>query len=229
MGNTKLLCDFREVMKISEIFFSIQGEGINSGVPSVFVRFFGCNLACRWCDTKFSWHPNFARYTEKSTREVVDDIMQYGEKNHIVFTGGEPALFQNDIRKIQRELQKKGTFSYEIETNGSRNIEDDFWDTITISPKLHNSGNREYKIEARNFPQKTWWKFVVESENDIQEILEIQKKYEIPNEKILLMPQAQTQKEIEKISPKIIELCKKYGFRFCARLQIFVYSDTIGV
>ena len=60
----------------------------------------------------------------------------------------------------------------------------------------------------------------MEDENDMPEILEIKKKYNIPDEKMLLMSQGQTKKEIEKVSPKIIELCKKYGFRFGPRLHL---------
>lgn len=203
-------------MKICEIFHSIQGEGVNAGVPAVFVRFFGCNLQCKWCDTKQSWHKDYAKFEEIEINEIVEKIRSFDCK-HIVFTGGEPTLFQEEIKGIVNGLNN---YTFELETNGSFPIQDNIWQTINISPKLKNSGNDPYEIKALNFPEKTWWKFVVENENDISEILEIQKKYNISNKKILLMPQGQTKEEIEKNSPKVIELCKKYDFRFSPRLHL---------
>ncbi len=204
-------------VKICEIFHSIQGEGVNAGVTAVFVRFFGCNLACSWCDTKNSWHPNHANFEEIKLENIVKKIKSFNS-SHIIFTGGEPTLFQKEIRKITEKLANNHT--YELETNGSFPIEDDFWQTINISPKLKNSGNKPYKIKAHNFPQKTWWKFVIENEEDLTEIQAMQKQYNIPDNKILLMPQGITQKEIESKSSTIIEICKKYNFRFCPRLHI---------
>ncbi|MCK5460394.1 7-carboxy-7-deazaguanine synthase QueE [Candidatus Gracilibacteria bacterium] len=221
----------KDKIKISEIFYSIQGEGINAGIPSVFIRFFGCNLQCHFCDTKYAWNPTDTTYQELSTKEVVNKIMQFPLAKNLIFTGGEPALFQTAIRKIFKHLPKNQSFTLELETNGSIEIEDDFWDTINISPKLKNAGNLPYKIHAfdPNLTSKTWWKFVVEDKSDIPEILALQKKLTIPCSRILLMPLAKTKKEIEKNSPQIIEICKKFGFRFCPRLHIFVYSDKKAV
>lgn len=217
-------------IKICEIFHSIQGEGVNAGVPAVFVRFFGCNLQCTWCDTKQSWHPDHADSEAMDIDQIVEKIQSY-KCPHIVFTGGEPSLFQKEIKLIINKLKENppsidyglstmDCFSFELETNGSMPIEDDIWHTINISPKLENSGNPPYEIKAAQFPKKNWWKFVVEGERSMPEILETQKKYAIPNNRIILMPQAQTKKELESKSPTIQKLCNKYGFRFGPRLHI---------
>lgn len=212
-------------IKICEIFHSIQGEGINVGIPAVFVRFFGCNLTCTWCDTKNSWHPDHAEFEEIEIKEIVKKIQSFNCL-HIIFTGGEPALFQDKIKEIVNRLKEKQKilpptpYSFELETNGSFPIANDIWHTINISPKLANSGNKPYEVKAINFPTKTWWKFVIEDESDIAEIQAMQKKYNIPDHKILLMPQGITQKEIESKSPTIIEICKKYNLRFCPRLHV---------
>ena len=111
---------------ISEIFFSIQGEGRNTGKPSVFVRFWGCNLHCTWCDSKYSWDPKEERATMMSLYEIVDMIQSFN-CSHVIFTGGEPSLYQNQINQIQTELkQSKGGYIYtfELETNGSQKIVD---------------------------------------------------------------------------------------------------------
>src|SRR3981189_3684802 len=76
-------------VKISELFYSVQGEGILSGVPSVFVRTTGCNLRCTWCDTAYtSWEP---QGEEKLLSEIVDRVGQYGAE-YVVVTGGEPMI-----------------------------------------------------------------------------------------------------------------------------------------
>ena len=72
-------------MRIAEIFYSIQGEGQLTGVPSVFVRTSGCNLRCRWCDTKYaSWTPTGKDWF---IREILDEVANHPAK-HVVITGG---------------------------------------------------------------------------------------------------------------------------------------------
>ena len=76
-------------MKISEIFYSIQGEGSLIGVPSVFVRTSGCNLRCTWCDTPYtSWQPEGQLL---SVDEVISQVEAY-KARHVVVTGGEPMI-----------------------------------------------------------------------------------------------------------------------------------------
>ena len=81
-------------MKISELFYSIQGEGKPSGVPSVFIRASGCNLRCSWCDTPYaSWEP-------EGNEQAVGQIMQQGEQlgaRHVVVTGGEPMIVEEVV------------------------------------------------------------------------------------------------------------------------------------
>src|SRR5215469_18951154 len=74
-------------LNVSEIFYSIQGEGLLAGVPSVFVRLSGCNLRCTWCDTPYtSWEPQGAETTIES---IVERVRGYSCA-HVVVTGGEP-------------------------------------------------------------------------------------------------------------------------------------------
>lgn len=100
-------------MKVSEIFFSLNGEGLLIGVPTVFVRLSGCNLDCAWCDT---------RYAEKGIEKSVEDIVKMihtcdnGFCSWVLITGGEPLL--QDIRPLVTQL-KREKYSIGIETNGS--------------------------------------------------------------------------------------------------------------
>ena len=101
-------------MKISEIFFSIQGEGELTGVPSVFVRTSGCNLRCRWCDTPYaSWRP------EGQAMEVPEILEEVGKfpARHVVLTGGEP-MIARDIHALAAGLREAG-YHITIETAGT--------------------------------------------------------------------------------------------------------------
>src|SRR5688572_33012587 len=91
-------------MRISEIFYSIQGEGRLLGIPSMFVRTSGCNLRCRWCDTPYtSWQPEGKSW---SVEEILGEIAKYPNR-HVVITGGE-TLLEPDIVELNREIKKRG-------------------------------------------------------------------------------------------------------------------------
>ena len=99
--------------KLSEIFYSIQGEGTRAGLPCVFVRMQGCRLRCSWCDTKYSWDLN-SGYFEMEHIELLQKIKSYN-CNFIEFTGGEP--LEQDIHGIMKELCDSG-YTVAIETSG---------------------------------------------------------------------------------------------------------------
>ncbi|MBI4908810.1 MAG: 7-carboxy-7-deazaguanine synthase QueE, partial [Acidobacteria bacterium] len=120
-------------MKISEIFYSIQGEGVLAGVPSVFVRTSGCNLRCVWCDTPYtSWSPEGVDMTIAAIVERV----AADSKGHVVVTGGEP-MIQPQIGELTRALRGLGQH-ITIETAGTVAPEVEC-DLMSISPKLSNS------------------------------------------------------------------------------------------
>src|SRR3989338_9235017 len=98
--------------RISEIFSSIQGEGIYSGVRQIFVRFFGCSLKCSYCDTK----PE--TYCEYSVDNLIRSLLTFGNHHHsISFTGGEPLKQVKFLEKLLPEIKKNEPKLY-LETNG---------------------------------------------------------------------------------------------------------------
>ena len=107
-------------MKISEIFESIQGEGNNAGKPAVFLRTAECNLKCVWCDTKYTWDWKTYDYSkevnEMSIKEVRQSLEQFRIR-HLVITGGEPLMQQDDLSELLTFLKPK--FYVEVETNGT--------------------------------------------------------------------------------------------------------------
>jgi organic radical activating enzyme len=120
------------ILKINEIFWSFQGEGLRVGVPSVFLRFAGCSVQCPYCDSKDSWKSEAG--ASVSIEEILSEIEKHQKKypqSQVVITGGEP--LEQELSEITTALKKKNNF-LSIETNGIhfQDLPIDWW---TISPK----------------------------------------------------------------------------------------------
>jgi 7-carboxy-7-deazaguanine synthase len=122
-------------MKINEIFYSLQGEGMRVGQPTVFVRLSGCDLTCGFCDTEFT------SGKELTVEELLDIVKQYPAK-WVTWTGGEPML---QLKADVVDAFRAAGYSQSIETNGGHTIPFDL-DWVVVSPKV-----AEHVI-ARNFP-----------------------------------------------------------------------------
>ena len=240
-------------LRICEIFKSVQGEGVSTGVPVIFVRFSWCNLACTFCDSAYTWKwkgKNFSNVEDEqeylpedeivamTANEVKDEIDSLADEkvSTVVITGGEPLLQQNSSVFIQLlRLLKKERFRIEIETNGTITPNPEtvsYVDQFNVSLKLSNSGNKkEACIKEKpclffaNEP-KTWFKFVISCSEDVKEVLDIQKTFGISSGKILLMPEGQSRKVICERSKEVIALCMENGFRFSDRLQVRLWGKT---
>ena len=112
------------MMRVNEIFHSLQGEGFNTGTPAVFIRFSGCNLQCPFCDTQ---HQNGKEMTEG---DIIEEVSRY-KANLVVVTGGEPALqLTESLVEMLHFLGK----TVAVETNGTVELPKNV-DWITLSPK----------------------------------------------------------------------------------------------
>ncbi len=105
-------------MEISEVFLSLQGEGVDIGLPTVFVRTSRCNLQCTWCDTKYSWEPG----EERSVESVLEEVESYGMKR-VCISGGEPMLQPEDVTELAAKLESR-EYDIIIETNGSIDLDE---------------------------------------------------------------------------------------------------------
>lgn len=104
-------------MRVVEIFKSIEGEGKRSGMVCTFIRLFGCNLKCSYCDTVYGWDEKFKKDTvEMTVKDIVMDVVDLGCEC-VTITGGEP-LIHDDIYELIEQLLSKG-FWVNVETNGS--------------------------------------------------------------------------------------------------------------
>lgn len=119
-------------MRINEIFYSLQGEGRNTGRAAVFIRLSGCNLKCSFCDTDFD------SYTDLTVRQIVDEVKGIGgDCRFVVITGGEPTI--QDCEPLINSLHAEG-YEVAMESNGTRPAPSNI-DWLTISPKQSFVGN----------------------------------------------------------------------------------------
>ena len=120
--------------KVNEIFHSLQGEGYNTGIASVFIRLSGCNLHCAFCDTRHN------EGIMMSLHEIVEQVMRYPNAPLIVLTGGEPSLWIDE--DFVMGLKQATGKTIAIETNGTHSLPHGI-DWVTLSPKtgLGNSGD----------------------------------------------------------------------------------------
>lgn len=120
--------------RVNDIFYSLQGEGHNTGRAAVFIRFAGCNLRCSFCDTEFD------TYREMTAEEIVASISTYSAR-FVVLTGGEPTL---QVDEAFVDLLHQHGFEVAMESNGTRPAPNNL-DWLTVSPKI--SGEK-WKVES---------------------------------------------------------------------------------
>jgi len=225
-------------MRVSEIFYSLQGEGFLAGTPSMFIRLAGCPLRCRWCDTKYAWDETAGQHY--SIEKIVQTVGQARSK-FVVVTGGEP-MISSDLPRLVQNLKENGKH-ITIETAGIAFIPALPCDLMSISPKLSNSTPTEPELAAIHEDCRLdiavlralidgysyQLKFVVDSEDDSPEIQQtLEKIGNVDSEKVMLMPQAETRDELLAKSPMVADMCKRNGFAFCHRLQILLWYNERG-
>ena len=227
-------------MKIAEIFYSIQGEGMLTGVPSVFMRTSGCNLRCVWCDTPYtSWAPEG---NEMTVDEVLACVRQHPAK-HVVVTGGEP-MIAPQIVALTDELKRLG-LHITIETAGTV-YQPVSCDLMSISPKLANSTPHEreggkwaaqhdrlrYQPEVLHKLMAEYeyqLKFVVASPDDMKEIAAMLDETGADRSRVVLMAEGTTPDVIRERAGWLADICKREGFRYSPRLHIDLWGNRRGV
>lgn len=225
-------------MRVNEIFYSLQGEGILTGTPSVFIRLVGCPLRCRWCDTKYGWDETAgAHYT---IDRIVQTVQQYRTK-YVVITGGEP-MIDSDLPQLTKSLKDCGKH-ITIETAGIVFIPQLNCDLMSISPKLSNSTPPQPELAENHENSRLdiavlselidhyeyQLKFVVDSPDDLPEIQQaVEQMGNVDLKKVMLMPQAESAEKLLARSPMVADMCKRTGFTFCQRLQVLLWDNERG-
>ena len=234
---------FKSSVLISEIFYSLQGEGELAGVPSVFVRTSGCNLRCTWCDTPYaSWNPEGE---PRAIDAIVAEVQSHSSARHVVLTGGEP-MIAKEIRPLAAEL-KLLNYHITIETAATVAPEGIACDLASLSPKLLNSAPEgkthpawRKKHEATRWrPEvvRAWldgyawqFKFVVAEPADIDELEGMLASLgrAIPRHKVLLMPEARSLEVMRARAGWLSDMCKARGYRYAHRLHLELYGHRRG-
>ena len=230
-------------MKVIEVIpITVQGEGKFAGAPATFVRLAMCNLNCSWCDTPYSWQPQWKSLWDVFTcdelcyhfdkQSDLKDLSSDYIKNEMSFvvTGGEPLVQQKDPEFIKMiSLFSKNYNKVVFETNGTiqptENLlacGDNLW--FSCSPKLTNAGmikRRTLKKDVLVFIESiknSYFKFVVSCDQDVKEIREDFGFLDI--DKIYLMPLGDTLKKIIITRKKVDELCSTYGYKYSPRMHL---------
>jgi 7-carboxy-7-deazaguanine synthase len=242
-------------LKISELFYSVQGEGKRTGYPSFFIRTNYCNLRCKFtsgnlCDSAYtSWYPEDENNIgDIAIEKIIDEYKKY-EPADVVITGGEPVLQLRELTGLCREIKSlNNNIFITVETNGTFFGEYvSYANLISISPKLSSStpaGSEYEKSHEKNrinietlkkYHESSQrneidiqWKFVVNSENDIDEIKFLQNEIGIENKNIFLMPEGISEKDLTEKSKFVVKLCKKYHYNFTHRLHILIWGNKRG-
>ena len=277
-------------IKIAELFYSIQGEGRYMGVPSVFLRTFGCNFKCAGfgmprgqlseeannidsskytkyeelplvstgCDSYASWHPDFKDLSPMLTTDaIVERIMQilpFGKwkDEHLVITGGEPLLgWQRAYPDLLEHPKMEDLTEITFETNGTQELLEQFglylmnWQvqkpgqrevTFSVSAKLPASGERWEEAIRPDIVCEyeevgyTYLKFVVATEEDVQDALKATEQYRNAgfNGPIYLMPIGGVESVYTLNNRNVALLAMKHGLRYSDRLQVPLFKNEWG-
>ncbi|ABM80051.1 7-carboxy-7-deazaguanine synthase QueE [Hyperthermus butylicus] len=218
------------VLRVVEVFASIQGEGPFTGTYSVFVRLAGCNLRCPFCDTRYAWSLEAGK--PLGVEELVEEIARY-EPSLVVITGGEPLLQRHPLNSLVEGLESLG-LRVQLETNGilpAPARDEQLWRVYhVVSPKdvpvrvpgakLHPSW-----VDYARATGRAWFKFLVANEQHVREVAEYVAKLGIPRSRVYIMPltpEKLDMKELLELHSRIASLAVKWRLNFSPRLHLLV-------
>ncbi len=216
---------------ISETFYSIQGEGPSQGYPAFFIRFWGCAVECVWCDSKYTVNAHSKDPQNMKDENYLYDLVKKSNAKYVVLTGGEPfeqhclALFNKICGLVRIEVETSGyiypQYIEEFAPNAVRCI---------VSPKLNSAQAKKdcfahvEKFKLRN----SYFKFVVSSDTDADEVINKVKEFNIDPSMVYLMPEGVRKEDLLSKYEKVVEICKEHGFNFSPRLHVLIWGAKRG-
>ena len=213
-------------MKISEIFFSLQGEGLEIGLPTVFVRLFACDLRCSWCDTMYAVEGRDFR--DYPVSEVMSEIEKH-ECKRVCITGGEPLIQAKEVEELAERLIGDN-YTILLETSGHKMPPPVLWtENSTISmdckcPSSQMQDRMDFDLFIKLRP-KDQLKFVIQDEADYEYAREILNRYNI---KANIIFQPAHGLDLIWITEKVID--DKLDFvRVLPQLHKIIWGDRRGV
>lgn len=218
------------MIRISELFLSIQGEGPSAGTPAHFLRLQGCTVGCHWCDTRYSWAPGGG---EDSTLDAAwVRAKELGEAPLLVVTGGEP-LEHGGLDALLRDALERWS-RVEVETSGVAppplSHERLAWN---VSPKLPSATPRwedTWRHAAAWIAEpRATFKIVVGDDPDAAEALRLIAERGIPRARVMLMPEGLTDAALRSRAQGLAEICRREGLRLGPRLHVWLWGAKRGV
>jgi 7-carboxy-7-deazaguanine synthase len=208
------------MIKVTEIFTSIQGESSYAGLPCTFIRLSGCNLRCKYCDTRYAFKEGY----EMSLPNIINEIKKSG-LGLIEVTGGEP-LLQKDVFPLITKLLDEG-YKVLVETNGSINIKDvDKRAIIILDIKTPNSNMLE-KMDFSNLDmikKDDEIKFVITDREDYEWSLDFIHKNSLHSKCHILMSPAYGFLKPDKLAKWIID--DKLNVRLNIQIHKYIFGDN---
>ena len=216
---------------VNELFETIQGEGVYTGVPSVFLRLQGCPVGCPWCDTQHTWSKEAKNkvaaadviaktgpselYFEQSAEEIFAKVQDLGfTAKHLVITGGEPCMY--DLRPLAEVFEAAG-YQLQIETSGTFEVRTSPKTWVTVSPKLNMPGG--YPMLASAMQRADEVKFPVAMQKHVDELdALLVEKPPRPGVTICLQPISQKPRATE----LAIRVCIERNWRLSVQLHKYL-------
>lgn len=205
-------------MKVSEIFKSIQGEGKYTGWPVLFIRVSGCNENCSWCDSKY------AKDGKEMTVKQIVDVIKKSKKNIVVWTGGEPLLYYNQIALVKSKLEEVNcNRSFHLESNGKLFEREMFFvfDYCSLSPKnIKDAKNVQSQLA-----------YVGKEYFDIKVVTNLKTiGKELIKYATMLMPFSTfNQKTDKKTKVAVWNYCCHHDLKYAGRIHIDVFGKKRGI
>lgn len=227
-------------LNVNEIFGpTIQGEGIHTGHRVGFLRLAGCNLACVWCDTPYSW--DWSRFdkneeSHKMTIDAVSDQISPMQVSRLIVTGGEPMLQQRQFQALKNATGCK----LDIETNGTIEPKPETIDAVdmfVVSVKLAHAGDSDelrikweaiFKFAELAEQGKAIFKFVAKDSMDFEEIREIVDAACIPPQAVYIMPEGVTPEQQLNGMRLIADAIIEEGWNMSPRLHTLIWGQERG-
>lgn len=209
-------------LKITEIFYSLQGETSTVGLPTVFVRLTGCPLRCSYCDTAYA----FSGGTRFSLTEIVEQIDQYNAR-YVTITGGEPLTQSACLDLMSMLLDKK--YEVSLETSGAIDISQVDHRVITVMDLKTPSSNETEKNIYQNISHlkvTDQIKFVIADEADYQWSYSIMEEYDLSNRCQILFSPVMGEMNPTELAEKIIQ--DNLPVRFQIQLHKYLWGDAQG-
>ena len=207
-------------LNITEIFYSLQGEAREVGIPTVFVRLTGCPLRCNYCDTAYAFKGN----NPLSIQHILDEIAQYNTQ-YVCVTGGEPMAQSNCLKLLDALIDND--YKVSMETSGSIDIAPVNSKVSIVMDIKTPSSTEEHQNRYENLSilkNKDQLKFVIASRSDFDWCTEMLENHEVESE-VLFSPVYESLKPVE-LADWILE--KKLNVRLQVQLHKILWGDQKG-